>query len=69
MTTTNEQVCNTITRMSKKHPQLRVMQLINNAIPHEVQEQLNGDLYYVENEELLSYLLEYEQDTLDKGEI
>ena len=69
MTVTNEQVYHVLTRVSEKHPQLRVMQLISNCIPHEVQERLNGDLYYVENEELLSYLLCYEADTLDKGEI
>ena len=69
MTKTNEQVCITITRLSKQHPSLSVMQLISNAVPHEVQERLNGDLYYVENDELIGYLLDYEADTLDKGEI
>ena len=69
MTTTDEQVCKVITQISKRHLQLRVMQLISNAIPHDVQERLNGDLFYVENDELIRYLLEYEKDTLDQGEI
>ncbi len=60
--TTNEQVCNTLARLSEKYPQLRVMQLIINAVPTEIYTQLNNDLYYVENEALLGWLLEYEQD-------
>lgn len=48
---------------------MRVMQLIVNAIPPDVMDRLNHDLYYVENDELMSYLLTYEADTLDKGEI
>lgn len=63
---TNEQVCNTIARLSEKHPHLRVMQLISNAISQEVQHKLNNDLYYVENEDLLSYLLTYEKDVLEE---
>lgn len=59
--TTNEMVCNTIARMSEKHPHLRVMQLIVNAIPQDVIVKLHHDLYYVDNEELLKYLLDYEQ--------
>lgn len=65
----NEQVCHTIARLSEKFPQLRVMQLISNSIPPEVQERLNNDLYYVENEELLGYLLCYEADVLEQGEL
>lgn len=67
--TTNEMLCHTITRMCKKQAALRVMQLISNCIPPDVNERLNGDLYYLDDEDLLSYLLEYEQDTLNKGEI
>ncbi|KKL26206.1 hypothetical protein LCGC14_2397660 [marine sediment metagenome] len=69
MTNSQEKLCNTIARMSEKHPHLRVMQLISNAIPHEVHERLNGDFYYVEDEALTGYLLAYEADTLDRGEI
>ncbi len=58
---TNEAVCNTIARLSEKFPQLRVMQLISNAVPQEVQNRMNNDLYYLENGALLEYLLEYEQ--------
>ena len=66
---TNEQVCKTITRMIERHPSLRVMQLVSNCIPPDVNERLSGDLYYLDDEELLGYLLEYERDTLNKGEI
>ena len=67
--TTNDQVYHALTRISERHPQLRVMQLISNCIPPDVLDRLNHDLYYVENEELLRYLLEYEQYTLEPGEI
>ncbi len=60
--TTNEQVCNTLARLSEKYPQLRVMQLISNAVPQDIHTMLNHDLYYVENEALLGWLLEYEQE-------
>ena len=69
MTTTNEQVCSTIIKMAKTHPSLRMMQLIINSIPPDVVERLDGDFYYLDNEELLEYLLAYAADTLDKGEI
>ena len=59
---TNEQVCNTLARLAEKFPHLRVMQLISNAVPQEVHNMLNHDLYYVENEALLGFLLAYEQD-------
>ena len=66
---TNEQVCKTITRMIERHPSLRVMQLISNCIPPDVNERLSCDLYYLDDEELLGYLLESEADTLERGEI
>ena len=56
-------------RLSMKFPNLRVMQLISNCIPTDVLDRLNHDLYYVEDEALMEYLLAYETDTLDKGEI
>ena len=62
MKATNEQVCNTLARLSEKYPHLRVMQLISNAVPQEVHTRLNHDLYYLRNEELMGYLLAYEQD-------
>lgn len=60
--TTNQEVCNTIARLSEKHSNLRVMQLIVNAIPQDVIEKFHSDLYYIDNEELLKYLLDYEQE-------
>ncbi len=64
---TNEQVCHTIARLSEKYPKLRVMQLIVNAVPQDVIERLHYDLYYIDNEDLLSYLLCYEADVLATG--
>lgn len=57
---TTEQVCNTLARLTKKWPHLRVMQLISNAVPQEVHNMLNHDLYYLEDEALMGYLLAYE---------
>ncbi len=56
MITTKEQkrqaILQTINRLARKLPALRVGQILGNAI--------HGDLYYIEDEVLLRALLEYE---------
>lgn len=50
-------------RLSDKYPSLRVTQLILNAIPSEELEKRGNDIYYVEDTELLGYLVNYERRT------
>lgn len=60
--TTNEEVCKTLARLTKRWPHIRVMQLISNAVPLEVHNMVNHDLYFVEDEALMGYLLAYEKE-------
>ncbi len=46
----------TITRLSTKYPDLRVCQLIGNSLPAG-----QIDIYYIEDSELLQYLLQFEK--------
>ena len=49
-----------ITRLSEKYPELRLCQLIGNALPAEEREKRDNDIYYVEDAELLRWLREFE---------
>lgn len=53
----------TITRLcdlAAKYPDLRLCQIIGNAVPAEVAQKYNNDFYYVEDEQLLQWLEEYD---------
>lgn len=54
------ELLDTVVRLSKKHPSLRLCQLIGNAIPTEEAQRRNNDIYYIEDRELLKWLLEFE---------
>lgn len=54
-------VIQAIDRLSSKYPDLRITQLIGNATPSEEAQKLNNDLYYVEDSQLLEWLLGYER--------
>jgi DNA phosphorothioation-dependent restriction protein DptG len=46
-------------------PSLRICQIINNALPLEVEARLNGrDTYYISDKELAGYLREYADNLL-----
>lgn len=55
-----EQLLGTLTSLSNRFPQLRVAQLISNAIPSEELQRRGNDIYYIKDVDLLSYLREYE---------
>ena len=47
----------TITRLSTKFPSLRICQLVGNSLPA----MRWTDVYYIEDSELLQYLLQFEK--------
>lgn len=49
-----------VVRLSKKYPNLRLLQLIGNAVPTEEARRRNNDFYYVDDRQLLQWLQEYE---------
>lgn len=52
------QLLKTISRLAGKYPELRIGQILGNAI--------HGDLYYINDDVLLKTLLEYEYKTEEK---
>ena len=46
-------------KIQKKAPSLRLGQVIGNAVPADVMDRINNDLYYMPDEELLGYLTTY----------
>lgn len=55
------ELLNTVVRLSNKYPSLRLCQLIGNAVPSEEAQRRNNDLYYVKDEQLLEWLLNFEK--------
>ncbi len=49
-----------LTRLSKEYPDLRLCQLIANAIPTGEIAKRNNDIYYIEDAQLLEWLRTYE---------
>ena len=47
-------------QMIVKHPELRLCQLIGNAVPAEEAKRLNNDLYYVEDKQLIGWLDDFD---------
>lgn len=56
-----KELLRTIDRLSARYPALRICQLIGNAVPSEEAQRRGNDLYYVEDSQLLQWLLDYER--------
>ena len=57
----NQELLADITRLSEKYPDLRICQLIGNAIPAEEAARRDNDIYYIEDAQLLQWLRSYEE--------
>ena len=55
-----KELLQTLARLSKRWPQLRLTQLIWNATPTICRRRKGKDLFYVEDSEMLKYLRKYE---------
>ncbi len=47
--------------MATKYPDLRLCQIIGNAVPSEEAKKRNNDFYYVEDDQLIQWLDEFDR--------
>ena len=55
----NQELLAELTRLSEKYPELRLCQLIANAIPPQEYARRGKEIYYIEDSQLLDWLLTY----------
>jgi hypothetical protein len=59
-------VLNLLEFISERYPSLRVSQIMVNAVPPEVLDLLNNDLFYITDGEMAGYLQDYATKEFDK---
>lgn len=59
--TARRELVSEIARLSRKYPGLRLCQLISGAIPVEELKQRGNDIFYIKDEQLRKWLLEFER--------
>ena len=63
---TNLEVLAVLYRIVEKCPSLRMLQVLGNAIPSEVAARYNHDMYHLPDDELLGYLLKFEEEIVQR---
>lgn len=57
----HKKITEALDEISLRAPSLRICQIIGNAIPAEELERRGKDIYYIEDEDLLKYLRDFEE--------
>ena len=65
----NVTVADRVRELLGKYPDLRLCQLIGNAVPSEEAQRRNNDFYYVEDKQLLQWLEEYDQKIQEAAQV